>query len=156
MSSRQLPKMNDLEKASAYSNPPFKISEIDDEVRAKKLIAAIPDEKTRERAADQYESNKISKASRDGRLDEARKLIGNIGQKKVQVQRLVALAIDFQHRGGENNLATAASLMKDAKSLVNEFPEDSDELNDLLEVVRGYAVEIHRRVSGFLNRLSIR
>ena len=30
--------------------------------------------------------------------------------------------------------------MKDAKSLVNEFPEDSDELNDLLEVVRGYAV----------------
>jgi hypothetical protein len=29
--------------------------------------------------------------------------------------------------------------MKDAKALANEYPEDEDELNDLMEIVRGYA-----------------
>ena len=136
----QFPKMNDLEKANAYSTLPFKISQIDDEARAKKLISAIPDEKTRDRASDIYESAKIGKASRDGRLEDARRLIGNIGQKKVQVQRLVALAVDFHNRGGDKNVDAAQSLMKDAKSLVNEFPEDGEELADLLEVIRGFAV----------------
>jgi hypothetical protein len=136
----QLSKLNDMEKANAYSTLPSKISQIDDEVRAKKLIAAIPDEKTRERASDMYESAKINKVSREGKLEDARRLIGNIGQKKVQVQRLVALAVECQMRGGDKNLEFAQSLMKDAKSLVSEFPEDGDELTDLLEVVRGYAV----------------
>ncbi len=30
--------------------------------------------------------------------------------------------------------------MKDAKKLTNEFPEDEDELNDLMELVKGYAI----------------
>ena len=30
--------------------------------------------------------------------------------------------------------------MKNAKSLINESPEDEDELNDLMEVVKGYAI----------------
>ncbi len=29
--------------------------------------------------------------------------------------------------------------MKDAKALANEYPEDENELNDLMEIVRGYA-----------------
>ena len=29
--------------------------------------------------------------------------------------------------------------MKDAKALANEYPEDEDELNDLMEIVKGYA-----------------
>lgn len=30
--------------------------------------------------------------------------------------------------------------MKDAKALANEYPEDEDELGDLMEVVKGYAI----------------
>jgi hypothetical protein len=134
-----LPKLNDVDRAFAYQALPGRIATIDDDVRAKKLIDQIPDEKTRQRAADQYESTKINRAARDGRFDDARRSIGNISDRKTQVQRLVALAMQFQIKGGEKNKETAAGLMKDARALINEFPEDEDELVGLLEVVKGYS-----------------
>jgi hypothetical protein len=67
-------------------------------------------------------------------------LIGSLNKKKTQIQKLVALATDFHKKGGEKDRETAANLMKDAKRLANEYPEDEDELNDLMEIVKGYAV----------------
>ena len=75
-----------------------------------------------------------------GKLDEAGKMIGNLTSKKIQIQKLVALATQFHKKGTEADIETAQSLMKNARSLANEFPEDEDELNDLIEVVKGYAV----------------
>ncbi|HEX8289318.1 MAG TPA: hypothetical protein VF556_15060 [Pyrinomonadaceae bacterium] len=136
----ELPKLNEMEKTSAYMALSSKIAQIEDEARAKKLIEQIPDEKARERAADQYETMKITRSVREGKLDEAKKQIGNLTKKRTQIQRLVALATDFHKKGGEKDLETAANLMKDAKALTNEFPEDEDELGDLMEIVKGYAV----------------
>lgn len=136
----ELPKYNDFEKAGAYQSLVSKIVEIDDEARAKKLIEQIPDEKTRERAADAYESAKINRAADDGKLDEAKKLIKNLSQKKNQIQKLVALAVQFHRKNTEKDRESAAALIKEAKALTSEFPEDEDELNDLMEIVRGYAV----------------
>jgi hypothetical protein len=48
--------------------------------------------------------------------------------------------MEFQRKNTEKDAETAAELMKDAKKLANEYPEDEDELNDLMEIVRGYAV----------------
>jgi hypothetical protein len=48
--------------------------------------------------------------------------------------------MQFHKKDTEKDRETAASLMKDAKALANEFPEDEDELNDLMEIVKGYAV----------------
>ncbi len=135
----ELPKLNEFEKASAYMSLANKIAQIDDEARAKKLIEQIPDEKGRNQASERYESTKISRAANDGKLDEAKKLIKNLNQKKTQIQKLVALAIQFYKKDTEKDRETAADLMKDAKSLANEYPEDENELNDLMEVVRGYA-----------------
>lgn len=135
-----LPKLNEMEKNSAYQALPFKISQIEDEPRAKSLIEKIPDEKTRERANEQYESAKINRSAREGKLEEAKKYIGNLTKKKTQIQQLVALALQFKKKATEKDTETAVGLMKDAKALANEFPEDEDELNDLMEVVRGYAV----------------
>ena len=139
----ELPKLNENEKTWAYEPLTRKITQIEDEARAKKLIEQIPDEKARERAAEQYESEKISRTAKEGKLDEAKKLIGNLSKKKTQIQKLVALAMDFHKKGTEKDRETAANLMKDAKALANEFPEDEDELNDLMEVVKGYAVVNH-------------
>lgn len=136
----ELPKLNEYEKLSAYQSLAEKIARVEDEARAKKLIEQIPDEKARGRAAEQFESTKISRTAKDGKLDEAKKLIGNLGKKKTQIQKLVALAAEFYKKGTEKDRATAAGLMKDAKALTNEFPEDEDELNDLMELVKGYAV----------------
>ena len=135
-----LPKLNEYEKATAYQALTSKIARIEDEARAKKLIEQIPDDKARERANEQYESAKISRTAKDGKLDEAKKLIGNLSKKKTQIQKLVALAMQFHKKDTEKDRETAASLMKDAKALANEFPEDEDELNDLMEIVKGYAV----------------
>ena len=136
----ELPKLNEFEKTQAYRSLTGRIAQIEDEERAKKLIEQIPDEKTRAAATEQYESAKINRTAKDGKLDEAKKLIGNLSKKKTQIQKLVALAMEFHKKNTEKDRETAASLMKDAKALSSEFPEDEDEINDLMEVVRGYAV----------------
>lgn len=134
-----LPKLNEMERANAYRNLTYKIGQIEDEARAKKLIEQIPDEKTRVNALEQFESARISRTAKDGKLDEAKKLIGNLSKKKTQIQKLVALALEFHKKGGEKDRETAVNLMKDAKALANDYPEDEDELGDLMEIVKGYA-----------------
>jgi hypothetical protein len=136
----ELPKLNEFEKVSLYASLSNKIAQIEDEVRARKLIEQIPDEKARTQASENYESAKIMRAANEGKLDEAKKLIKNLSLKKTQIQRLVALATQFYKKDTEKDRETAAGLMKDAKALANEFPEDESELNDLMEIVRGYAV----------------
>jgi hypothetical protein len=134
------PKYNEMEKASANQALISKIAQIDDDARAKKLIDQIPDEKTRDQVREKYESARIARASQEGKLDEAKKLISNLTKKKTQIQKLVSLAIEFNKKGTDKDKETAAGLMKDAKALANDFPEDEDELNDLMEIVKGYAV----------------
>ncbi len=135
----ELPKLNEYEKISAYQSINNKLSQMDDEARAKKIIEQIPDEKARADASEKFESGKISRLAKDGKLDEAKKLIGNLGKKKTQIQKLVSLATEFQKKATEKDHETAVNLMKDAKTLANEYPEDEDELNDLMEIVKGYA-----------------
>lgn len=135
-----MPKYNEIEKASANQALIMKIAQIDDDARAKKLIDQIPDEKIRDQAREKYESARIARASQEGKLDDAKKLISNLTKKKTQIQKLVALAIQFYKKGTDKDKETAAGLMKDAKALANDFPEDEDELNDLMEIVKGYAI----------------
>lgn len=136
----ELPKItNEYEKVSAFESLGYKISQIDDDSRAKRLIDRIPDEKARENAKEKYESARISRTAKDGKLDEAKKLIGNLTKKKTQIQKLVSLAVDFHKKGTKEDRETAGGLMKDAKSLTSEYPEDEDELANLMELVRGFA-----------------
>ena len=136
----EIPKLNDFEKGLAYRSLGYKIAQVEDEARAKKLIEQIPDEKARADASELVESAKISRTAKDGKLDEAKKMIGNLSKKKTQIQKLVALAMEFYKKATDKDRETAVNLMKDAKALANEYPEDEDELNDLMEIVRGYAV----------------
>jgi hypothetical protein len=91
-------------------------------------------------ATEQFESARIARLASTGNLDDARRMIANLTTKKAKVQRLVSLATSFHRKGTEANVETAGSLMSDAKALINESPEDEDELSDLMEVVRGYAI----------------
>lgn len=137
----QLPKLtNDVDKTLAYQSLAMKIGQIDDEARAKKLIEQIPDDKARASALEQFESARISRSASSGKLEDARKMIGNLTKKKTQIQKLVALATEFHKKGTEKDIEIAKSLMKEANGIANDSPEDEDELNDLMEVVKGYAV----------------
>lgn len=134
-----LPKLNEYERASAFHSLAEKISQIEDEARAKKIIEQIPDEKARERASEQYESAKINRAAKAGKLDEAKKMIGNLSKRKTQIFQLVALAIEFHKKETKEDRETAAGLMKDARALLGEYTEDEDDLNDAMEIVKGYS-----------------
>ncbi len=137
----EIPKLqNPGEKNSAYQALASKIGRIEDETRAKRLIDQIGDERMRQRTFDEFESVKINRAVAAGKLDDARKMIGSLTNKKMQIQKLVSLALQFHKSGSETDLENAKGLMKNASSLVNAFPEDEDELGDLMEVVKGYAI----------------
>jgi hypothetical protein len=148
----ELPNYGEYEKISAHQALANNIAQIEDESRAKKLIDQIQDEKARQNAAERYEPAKINRAVEGGKLEDAKKLISNLGKKKTQIQKLVGLAVKYHKKGlaknlekgavkeAEEDLAAAQNLMKEARALANEFPEDEDELNDLMEVVLGYAV----------------
>jgi len=83
-------------------------------------------------------AGRIGRAAKDGKLDDAKKLISNITKRSIQVQRLVSLALEYQKKGGEKDIANARALMKDARALVNENAETSEHMSDLMEVIRGY------------------
>ena len=131
---------SERERAPYYRSLTSRIGRITDETRAKALIEQIPDDKARAAAAEQFESAKIARVARTGTLDDARRMISNLTTTKAKVQNLVSLATAFYLKGTEANIETAGSLMSDAKALVHESPEDEDELADLMEVVRGYAM----------------
>lgn len=136
----EIPKLaNEYERTNGYMAVANKISQIDDDTRARKLIDQIPDEKARTRALEQFESNRISRAASAGKLEDARKMIGTLTNKRMQIQKLVSLAVTFHKKGTEPDLESAKSLMKNARALINETPEDEDEMNNLMEVVKGYA-----------------
>ena len=130
---------NEREKTQAYQAVSSRIGQITDDARAKKLIDQIPDEKIRQMPLNQFESNRVMRLTAADKLDEARRAIDGLTERKVKVQRLVALASQFQRKGGELNIENAKGLMVEAKAMTNPFPDDEDELADLMEVVRGYS-----------------
>jgi hypothetical protein len=132
--------MTDPQKAGAYGALSSKIAQIDDDTRAQRLINQIPDSDARQRAQDQYQAGKVARATQSGDLDDAQRLIGSISQKGTQIQKLVSLAIEFHNKGGDKDIDTANSLMKQAKAMVTQPFEDGDDLNDLLQVIKGYGV----------------
>jgi hypothetical protein len=135
----EIPKLNEMGRANAYRSVAGKIAQIDDETRAKRLIDQIGDEKARTWAQEQFDSAKISRVASAGRLEEARKMVGTLTNKRLQIQKLVSLAQQFHSKGSEADIESAKGLMKQARSMINETPEDEDELRNLMEVVRGYA-----------------
>jgi len=130
---------NERDRLSAYQAVASRIGQVTDDAKAKKLLDQIPDEKIRANALKQFESGRIARLTQAEKMDEARRAINQLTDKKIKVQRLVQLAGQYQRKGGEAALESAKEIMTEVKTLVNPFPEDEDELADLMEAIRGYA-----------------
>ncbi len=128
------------ERASASSLLANKINQIQDDDRARRLIEQIPDANLRTRATEQFEANRTNRATQSGKLDEARGMIEGLSNRRMKVQRLVALAIQYHRRGTAETQEQSRVAMNDARSLVREQPEDGDDIDDLMQIVAGYAV----------------
>ena len=137
----QIPKMtNDADKRVAYQSVANKASQLTDDARAQKLIDQIPDDTTRASAQKQFDTAKIGRTANSGKLDDARRMIGQLTDPKTRLQKMVSLAVQFQALGTEKDLASAKSLMKDARGLTKDIPDDEDDLADLMQVIGGYAI----------------
>ncbi len=130
---------NENDKRNANSILANKISQIPDDARAKKLIDQIPDDKLRASAQEQFDTARAGRAVAAGKVDEARRLIGQMTNRRQQIPLLVGLATQTQRKGTEKDLDAARSLMSDTKALVKEFPDDEDDMADLMQVIRGFA-----------------
>ena len=136
----QISKMtNDNDKRNAYSVLASKIGQIADETRAKKLIDQIPDDKTRQTAQEQFDAARAGRAIAAGKVDDARRLIGAMTNRRQQIPLLVGLAMQSQRKATDKDAEIAKSLMSDAKALVRDDIADEDDLADTMEVVKGYA-----------------
>jgi hypothetical protein len=130
---------NERDRQNAYQIVAGRIGQVTDDAKAKKLIDQIQDEKIRANALKQFENGLIGRLAAADKLDEARRAVNSLTDKKVKIQRLVGLAGQFKRKGTEVGGETANELMTEAKALTNPFPEDEDEQADLMEVIRGYA-----------------
>jgi hypothetical protein len=127
------------EKAAAYQSLAGKISQIDDDARAKRLIEQIPDEKARTNAREQYESMRLGRLASAGKLEDARRSIAGLTDRRRKIQALVNLAQQHHRRKKEEDIEIAVSLMNEAKGLVGDFPEDADEFELTMMIVGGYS-----------------
>jgi hypothetical protein len=135
-----IPKItNEGERANAYQSIANKISQITDEARAKRLIDQIPDERYRANAREVFETMRLNRLAGSGKLEEARRSIAGLTDRRRKIQSLINLAQQQYRRNKEDDRETAASLMTEAKGLVAEYPEDGDEIDLVMMVVMGYA-----------------
>lgn len=136
-----IPKIqNASERASASSMLASKIAQLPDLERAKMLIDQIPDLGQRARAAEQLEARKALLATRDGKFDDARSLIDGLKDRRTKVQRLVALSMQYRLRNTPEAIEMAKGTLNEARALIGEIPEDGDDIQDLMEILRGYSM----------------
>jgi hypothetical protein len=135
-----LPKLSDQDKTNAYMALQNKIGGITDEAQAKKLIDQIPDEKVRSAFQQQLDAARADREIQTGRLDDARRQIAQMADHRLQIQKYVALALAYNKSGKEADVDAARSILRDAKALTANFPESGDDLGELMDIVRGYAV----------------
>lgn len=127
-------------RGQLYRRASDKLIEKGDYDRARQLLNTAPAGKERDEAIAQVDSKQAEQAAKDGKFDEARKLISKIGTKSNQVQQLVGLALAFHAKGDKESKETAAKIMDEAKAMIETSPQSDAEITDLVQVVAGYAV----------------
>jgi len=122
-----------------YNALTSRIMQLTDDTRARRLIDQIPDEGFRTNIRNQFEATRIARMASTGSVEDTRRLIAGLTDRTMQVQRLVALALQRHTMGGTANVESTGSLMADARLIAGEAPENEDDMARLMEVVKGYA-----------------
>lgn len=136
----QLPTLSENDKIVAYSALQNKIGSITDTEQVRKLISQIPDDKQRAAMEQTVNTANAAREIQAGKLEDARRQISQMSDRRQQLSSYVSLAIAYNRSGAEADVATAKSILKDARALTSPFPDTGDDLADTMELVRGYAV----------------
>ncbi len=123
-----------------YRRAADKMAEKGEAERAKQLLNSQPVSKERDDALAYVDGKLAEKAAKDGKFDEARKLIQTIGTKTAQIEQLVKLAIVFHRKNDKESRETAVKIMDEARVMIDQTPQSDDEIQQLVQVVAGFAV----------------
>jgi ferritin-like metal-binding protein YciE len=107
--------------------------------KARTSLNQAPEGKDRDDALAYLDSKVAESKIKDGKIDEARKIIDQLSSTKEKVERLVQIAIGFQAKDTKEDKEAAAQLMEEAKRLIDSTPQDEDAINDYFRVASGYA-----------------
>lgn len=127
-------------RGQMYTQAINKLTDKGEYDRARQLLKDAPPSKERDDALANIDGREAQQAAKDGKFDEARKLIAGIGKKSTQIQQLIGLAVKFHDKGDEESKKTAVGLMDEAKRMVDTSPQSDEEIRDLIQVIAGYAV----------------
>jgi hypothetical protein len=107
--------------------------------KARASLNQAPEGKDRDDALAYLDSKVAESKIKDGKIDEARKIIDGLSSNKEKVERLVQMAIGFQAKNTKEDKEAALQLIEEAKRLIDSTPQDEDAINDYLRVASGYA-----------------
>ena len=107
--------------------------------KARESLKQAPEGKDRDDALAYLDSKVAESKIKDGKIDEARKIIDALSSNKEKVERLVQMAISFQAKDTKEDKETASKLMDEARRLIDDTPQDEDAVGDYLKVASGYA-----------------
>lgn len=133
-------KMPAFARARIYNQAIDKMAAAGETEKARATLQALPDGKERDSALAYLDSKMAGVAMEKGNLDEAQKIINQIGSDKEKVEQLVNLAVKFHQKNTKEGHEAALKLMEDARRLVNEFAENKDEVAGVLKLAAGYAI----------------
>lgn len=121
--------------------------------RARQLLNEAPAGAEREKALAYLDAQIAEKAVRDGKQDEAGKLIDKIANKNVRAEKMVQLARSYHAKNTKEDRETALKLIEDARRLLDDTPQDEDEINAMLAIAAGYALIEPERAFTFISPL---
>lgn len=121
--------------------------------KARSLLQSAPEGKERDDALAYLDSQLAGKAIEKGNLDEAQKIINQIGSDTKKVEQLVNLAVKIHQKNTKESHEEALKIMDDARRLVNEFAENKDEVAGVLKLAAGFAAIEPDRAFPLLNPL---
>lgn len=107
--------------------------------KTRESLNQAPEGKDRDDALVYLDSKIAETKIKDGKIDEARKIIDKLSSNKEKVARIVQMAIGFQAKDTKEDKEAASKLMDEAKRLIDDTPQDEDAINDYLKVASGYA-----------------
>lgn len=107
--------------------------------QARESLRQAPEGKDRDDALAYLDSKVAESKIKDGKIDEARKIIDSLPSTKEKVERIVQMAISFQTKESKEDKEFASKLMDEARRLIDDTPQDEDAITDYLKVASGYA-----------------
>ncbi|MDQ3635853.1 MAG: hypothetical protein M3405_15310 [Acidobacteriota bacterium] len=117
------------------------------------LLKREADSKQRDDALEYLDSKLTTKAIGDGKLEDAKILIGKSESVSSKIKMMVDLAIGFEKKNTEDAHQNAVRLMNDAGDLINQIPESREEVSDTLKAAAGLAIVSPDKAFPYLSNL---